>query len=120
MPPPLRNGSVVRLLEIDPELGRRLAGERLEAARRDTIGRVRTLAPGTWSWSDYRRFDAAVLGLFVIDGVLAREVSLSNTTCTELLGHGESAPPVGRGRALCAGSLLGRLDGARADRRRRA
>ena len=93
MPPPLRNGSVVRLLEIDPELGRGLAGERLEAARRDTIGRVRTLAPGTWSWSDYRRFDAAVLGLFVIDGVLAREVSLSNTTCTELLGHGDLLRP---------------------------
>jgi CRP/FNR family transcriptional regulator, cyclic AMP receptor protein len=87
--PPLRNGSVVRLLEIDPELGSGLSGDRLEAAKRDVIGRVRTLPPGPWSRSDYRRFDAAVIGLFVIDGVLAREVSLSNTTCTELLGHGD-------------------------------
>jgi CRP/FNR family transcriptional regulator, cyclic AMP receptor protein len=91
--PPLRNGSVVRLLEIDPELGSGLSGDRLEAAKRDVIGRVRTLPPGPWSRSDYRRFDAAVIGLFVIDGVLAREVSLSNTTCTELLGHGDLLRP---------------------------
>jgi CRP/FNR family transcriptional regulator, cyclic AMP receptor protein len=93
MPARLSNGSVVRLLEIDPELGKELSGERLEAARRDTIGLVRTLPPGPWSWSDYRRFDPTVIGLFVIDGVLAREVSLSNTTCTELLGHGDLLRP---------------------------
>jgi CRP/FNR family cyclic AMP-dependent transcriptional regulator len=87
------NGSVVRLLEIDPDLGSGLSGDRLEAARRDIIGRVRTLAPGRWPRSDYRRFDAKVIGLFVIDGVLAREVSLSNTTCTELLGHGDLLRP---------------------------
>jgi CRP/FNR family cyclic AMP-dependent transcriptional regulator len=89
----LRNGSVVRLLEIDPDLGIGLSGERLDAARRDTIGRVRTLPPGPWSWSDYRRFDATVIGLFVIDGMLARQVSLSNTTCTELLGSGDVLRP---------------------------
>jgi CRP/FNR family transcriptional regulator, cyclic AMP receptor protein len=93
MPSSLRSGSVVRLLEIDPELGSGLSGERLEAAQRDTIGLVRILPPGSWSWSDYRRFDATVIGLFVIEGMLAREVSLSNTTCTELLGHGDLLRP---------------------------
>jgi CRP/FNR family transcriptional regulator, cyclic AMP receptor protein len=81
-------------LEIDPELGSGLAGERFEAARRDTIGLVRTLPSGHWSWSDYRRFDASVIGLFVIEGLLAREVSLSNTICTELLGHGDLLRPL--------------------------
>ena len=57
MPSSLRSGSVVRLLEIDPELGSGLSGERLEAARRDTIGLVHVLPPGPWSWSDYRRFE---------------------------------------------------------------
>jgi CRP/FNR family cyclic AMP-dependent transcriptional regulator len=88
-----RDGSVVRLLEVDPDLGTGLSGERLEAATRDAVGRLRRLASGPWSRSDYGSFDASVMGLYVIEGVLAREVSLSNTTCTELLGHGDLLRP---------------------------
>jgi len=62
MAPRLRNGSVVRLLDIDPDLGSGLSGERRDAARRDVIGLVRILPPGPWSRSDHRRFDPSERG----------------------------------------------------------
>jgi CRP/FNR family cyclic AMP-dependent transcriptional regulator len=81
------------LLELDPDLGTLLEGERLEAARHDLRVAVHPLQPGPW---DINRLSGASpdhIGLLVVDGVLAREVLVSDTVSTELLGPGDVVRP---------------------------
>jgi CRP/FNR family cyclic AMP-dependent transcriptional regulator len=84
---------VVRILDVEPDLGGALSGASLEAARRDAVGVVERLPVGAWPRSSFGRYDGRVMGLLVIDGLLAREVHLANTTCTELLGRGDLLRP---------------------------
>jgi CRP/FNR family transcriptional regulator, cyclic AMP receptor protein len=84
---------VVRILDVEPDLGRALSGDSLEAARRDVVGVVDRLAVGRWPHSSFERYGGSVMGLLVLEGLLAREVHLANTTCTELLGRGDLLRP---------------------------
>jgi CRP/FNR family transcriptional regulator, cyclic AMP receptor protein len=81
------------LLELDPDLGQLLDGERLEAARRELQVAVHSLTPGSWDVHKLSGASPDHVGLLVTDGVLAREVLVSDTVSTELLGPGDVLRP---------------------------
>jgi CRP/FNR family transcriptional regulator, cyclic AMP receptor protein len=81
------------LLELDPDLGQLLGDDRLEAARRDLRVAVHTLDSGPWDADKLASASPGHVGMLVIDGVLAREVLVSDTVSTELLGPGDVVRP---------------------------
>jgi CRP/FNR family cyclic AMP-dependent transcriptional regulator len=83
----------ISLLELDPDLGQLLSEERLAAARYELRVAVRTIETGPWDLERVSGAGPAHLGLLVIDGVLSREVLVSDTVSTELLGPGDVLRP---------------------------
>ena len=81
------------LLELDPDLGRLLTGDRRAAALHDLRVRVTSFPVGEWDGERLADADPIHLGLLVADGVLAREVVLGDTVSTELLGAGDIVRP---------------------------
>jgi hypothetical protein len=81
------------LLELDPDLGLLLGEDRIEAARRELRVAVHTLDSGPWDADKLAGASPGHLGMLVIDGVLAREVLVSDTVSTELLGPGDVIRP---------------------------
>jgi CRP/FNR family cyclic AMP-dependent transcriptional regulator len=85
---------IAPLLEMDPDLGVLLADEdRLEAARRELRVAVHTLDPGPWDAHTLASASPGHVGMLVLDGVVAREVLVSDTVSTELLGPGDVLRP---------------------------
>jgi hypothetical protein len=84
------------LLDLDPELGRRLSPERFAQARMDVRVRVLRRDVGSWSIGDSASSADGYLRLLVVDGVVARDVILEDVISTELLGAGDVIRP-GRG-----------------------
>jgi CRP/FNR family transcriptional regulator, cyclic AMP receptor protein len=91
------------LLELDPDLGQLLHDERLEAARQELRVAVHTLPTGPWDLEKLSGTSPDHIGLLVVDGVLSREVLVSDTVSTELLGSGDVVRPW---RLQQAGSTL--------------
>jgi CRP/FNR family transcriptional regulator, cyclic AMP receptor protein len=81
------------LLGLDPELGQLLTPERRTAAEHELRARVTTFPIGEWDGGRLADADPTHLGLLVVSGVLAREVVLSDTVSTELLGPGDVVRP---------------------------
>jgi hypothetical protein len=79
------------LLALDPDLGRLLSDERREAAARLTVSLRRFEAGGVLDALEHTA--PSHLGLLVVDGVLARDVSLPGSVATELLGAGDVIRP---------------------------
>jgi CRP-like cAMP-binding protein len=94
---------VAPLLELDPDLGQLLPEERFGAAMREILVAVRALDPGLWDAGSRAGASPEHLGLLMLDGVIAREVLVSDTISTELLGPGDVLRPW---RLQDAGSLL--------------
>ena len=84
---------IAPLLELDPDLGQLLAGDRLDAARRELRVAVHVLEAGPWDVEDLSVTSPDHIGLLILDGVLAREVLVSDTVSTELLGPGDIVRP---------------------------
>jgi CRP/FNR family transcriptional regulator, cyclic AMP receptor protein len=84
---------LVRVLDEDPDLLERLFDAERPRAMTDAVARIETLDLGVWdepeSPEDYR--DG--FGLLILDGVLARRVTLGRFDCTELLGQGDLLRP---------------------------
>src|SRR5215216_6173303 len=80
------------LLDVDPDLGALLPDDRLDAARRDLDAEVYRLAQGPWSVGGDDANPEHV-GLLLVDGVIARELVVSDTVSTELLGPGDVVRP---------------------------
>jgi CRP/FNR family transcriptional regulator, cyclic AMP receptor protein len=91
------------LMELDPDLGQLLPEERLAAAKRELRVAVHVLDPGLWDTGTLTSASPEHLGLLVVDGVIAREVLVSDTISTELLGPGDVVRPW---RLQDTGSLL--------------
>lgn len=91
---PSKRRRAVALLDLDPDLARDMDPERAAAARAGAVAAVETLPPGEWP---HRTLDLiepqGALGLFVIDGLMAREVSVAGASFTELIGEGEILRP---------------------------
>src|SRR5689334_20565257 len=82
------------LLDLDPDLGRLLSGERATAARRDIQIPLRKLAPGAFDPHALLTPSTANVGVLVISGVAIREVAIDRTPSAELLGSGDLIRPV--------------------------
>jgi CRP/FNR family cyclic AMP-dependent transcriptional regulator len=81
------------LLDLDPDLGQSLDPEGFEEARRRLAVRVRRVPAGAWDNVPVSCTDPGALGLLVVDGVLSREVLVSDIVSSELLGPGEVVRP---------------------------
>jgi hypothetical protein len=81
------------LLQLDPELGQLLTAERRDAAERELRVRITTFPVGEWDGGRLADADPTHLGLLLVEGVLAREIVLSDTVSTELLGPGDIVRP---------------------------
>ena len=81
------------LLALDPDLGQLLPEQRLSTARNELRVVVRTVESGPWDVDRLSGTSPDHLGLLVLDGVIAREVLVSDTVSTELLGPGDVVRP---------------------------
>jgi CRP/FNR family transcriptional regulator, cyclic AMP receptor protein len=81
----------VRLLEFEPELGFRVPPDAVAVTRRELRARVRVIPPGRWE-VPHDEEDRS-LGFLVLEGLLARDLMLAGSTCTELLGEGDVLQP---------------------------
>src|SRR5215207_10639324 len=73
------------LLELDPDLGRRLAPDRARGAARELCVRAAMLGRGAWRPERFRH-GAATVGLLVVDGAIVREISVHDAPSAELFG----------------------------------
>jgi CRP/FNR family cyclic AMP-dependent transcriptional regulator len=84
---------VTRVLEEDPEIGERVAPGRREEVAAQAVARVELLQTGVWSEPDTPEGQREGYGLLVLEGILARRVTLGRFDCTELLGQGDLLRP---------------------------
>lgn len=83
----------VQVLEYDPDLAEFLSDEQLRLAREHVVAELLQYPAGPWTVGP-DDFDAsASFGLLLIDGLLAREVTVAEYTCAELLGPGDVLQP---------------------------
>jgi CRP/FNR family cyclic AMP-dependent transcriptional regulator len=112
---------VIRVLEVDPDLGEDLEPAALAVARPRAIARAQRLAPGRWQPFAEEWDHRGHLGLLIVDGFLARSLQLGARRCAELLGPGDvlrpwvrlaeySSIPIEDGWDVLAGARLALLD----------
>jgi len=80
------------LLDLDPDLGMLVPDDRRELCRRELDVELCRLVRGPWS-AGGEQPDPEHPGLLLVDGVIAREVVVSDTVSTELLGPGDVVRP---------------------------
>ena len=80
------------LLDLDPDLGALVREEVRDACRRELDVEVHRLPQGPWA-AGGEHADAEHAGLLLIDGVIARDVVVSDTVSTELVGPGDVVRP---------------------------
>jgi CRP/FNR family transcriptional regulator, cyclic AMP receptor protein len=83
----------ISLIDADPELGDLLAPEERERARRETLTRLRRLAPGEWNVAESVEPESHHRGFLIVDGLISREVEVLGRRCVELLGSGDVIRP---------------------------
>jgi len=85
--------SDVSILDRDPDLAEDLSDEQLAIARKEVVADVESYPRGMWAVGP-RDFDhVASLGLLLLEGLLARQVTVAGHTCAELLGPGDVLQP---------------------------
>jgi CRP/FNR family transcriptional regulator, cyclic AMP receptor protein len=90
----LRASGTIRVLDVDPDLAGPLEGRHLEAARASSQAVVLDVLGPEWDPTPIR--EAATtgwLGLYVIQGLLIRMVSVGRRTACELFGPGDVFRP---------------------------
>ena len=80
------------LLDLEPELGQLLSADRLAAARAEITVGVHWIEAGPWPLKAMSS-STHHLGLLVLDGVVASDVTLENVISTELVGAGDVLRP---------------------------
>src|SRR3954449_4362176 len=89
----LRTPEMVRLLEVDPDLGSLLTGQRRADAERELAVRTHQVPVGPWDVSRLSGASADHVGLLLVDGVLSRELVVADQVSAELLGPGDLVRP---------------------------
>jgi CRP/FNR family transcriptional regulator, cyclic AMP receptor protein len=84
--------STIRLLDEDPDLRTGLEAGDAQAAIDHSVVRVAPVSAGHWQPPDHKR-DPAAFGVYIVEGVLARNVTVGGRTCAELLGPGDILRP---------------------------
>lgn len=82
----------VRVLDHDPELAGDLDSDQFEAACLASVAAVGRLERGHWDPSP-EQFRKGSFGLLMLEGLLARKVTLGDRTCAEVLGPGDVLRP---------------------------
>jgi hypothetical protein len=85
--------AAVRVLDEDPDLHDRVPDSELPRALTEAVARVQTLDLGLWDEPDTPEQHHDGFGLLVLEGMLARRVTLGRFDCTELLGAGDLLRP---------------------------
>jgi hypothetical protein len=91
--PAVAQRDVVRLLEVDPDLGEDLTPEEFSQAERELPVRVVRIPTGTWDVEQTWAEAGATTGLLIIEGLAMRDIDLGRRSSTELLGSGDLARP---------------------------
>src|SRR3954464_6935578 len=84
---------MVRLLDVDPDLGLLLNDARRDQAERELVVRTHKLPVGPWDVSRLAGATADHVGLLIIDGILSRELVVADHVSAELLGPGDLVRP---------------------------
>lgn len=85
--------AVARVLEEDADLWERVPANDRARATAVGVAQARALERGIWDEPDRPGDHPDGFGLLVLDGVLARRVTLGRFDCTELLGSGDLLRP---------------------------
>lgn len=88
-----RMADMVRVLDVDPDLGTLLSDARREQAERELVARTHRLPVGPWDVSRLAGATADHVGLLIINGVLSRELIVADHVSAELLGPGDLVRP---------------------------
>src|SRR5918995_2005900 len=94
---------MVRLLDVDADLGELLSDARREKAAREMVVGIRRLPVGAWDVSGLVGATRDYVGLLLVHGVLLRELVLGGQVSVELIGPGDLVrpwQPSGRGSLL--------------------
>ena len=81
----------VRVLEQEPELGLRVPPDQIARARAELVAEVGRLERGLWE--PPAGSGGGRLGYLILEGVVARNLILAGSTCTELVGEGDVLQP---------------------------
>lgn len=84
----MAGGDLIGLLEVDPELGRGIAPEDLDDARRLVVGRRLDLTAGPWDPNQLDGSDPP-FAILVVEGLLTREQAVGSSVHIEILGPGD-------------------------------
>jgi CRP/FNR family transcriptional regulator, cyclic AMP receptor protein len=88
---------MLRVLDVDPELGEGLKPDEFREANHRAVAELRTLDPGEWQPrpEEYgvNGSPSGHLGLLLVDGLVLRDVGFKHSTCAELLGAGDLLRP---------------------------
>lgn len=86
-------GESIAVLGWDPELAEDLPEPQRALACRQVVAEVIGYPAGPWQVGPDDFDGVASLGLLVVEGLLAREVTVGDYTCSELLGPGDLIQP---------------------------
>src|SRR4051812_22036401 len=90
---PVQRAHLVRILDEDPDLGRRLDGREAALAARQTVGTLEEVGVGPWR--PHKLDEGRCLyGGLILSGLIVRELSIGGGTSAELLGAGDLVLPV--------------------------
>ena len=84
---------IVKVLDVDPELGEFLDGTRLAQAKGSVRALQLSLPDGAWDPPAWSHGVRAGLGLLLIEGLLIRRIQISGRYGAELLGPGDLLRP---------------------------
>ncbi|MGI8778921.1 MAG: helix-turn-helix domain-containing protein, partial [Solirubrobacteraceae bacterium] len=88
-----RRPGAVHVLDADPDLGSLLSEQRIGDARQRLVAREEVVPAGPWIDARLDRAGPGQLGLLLLEGMIARELLMSNNVSTELLGQGDLVRP---------------------------
>jgi CRP-like cAMP-binding protein len=84
---------LVRVLDLDPELGDRLAPDDQARAVHQLVAETIRVPTGRWDAAAAIEPGGMPLGLLIIDGLLLRDLDLGRRASTEVLGFGDILRP---------------------------
>ena len=87
------SSAVVRVLDLDPDLGWGLGEQEWDTARRACRGKLVRVGPGAWSVPAAAHVRDDLVGFLIVGGLLCREIALRERHLFELLGPGDVVQP---------------------------
>ncbi len=84
---------IVRLLEVDPDLGSGLDPDAFATAEDELLVRTFEVPRGAWDLEQAWASTGAELALLLLDGVIARDAGVGRRVSLEVLGPGDALRP---------------------------